>query len=34
MVLRPQARVDGVTGRDILRQIMTQVRPAAGSAAK
>ena len=34
MVLRPQARVDGVTGRDILRQIMAQVRPAAGSAAK
>ena len=29
LVLRPQARVDGVTARDILAEIMQQVRPAA-----
>lgn len=27
LVLRPQARVDGVTARDILAEILHQVRP-------
>lgn len=29
LVLRPQARVDGVTARDLLQQILQSVRPAA-----
>lgn len=31
LVLRPQARVDGVSPRDLLAQLLGQVRPAAGA---
>jgi len=31
LVLRPQARVDGVSPRDLLAQLLDQVRPAAGA---
>ena len=31
LVLRPQARVDGVNGRDVLEGILNEVRPTAGA---